>query len=382
MTPSADNQSSLAAFAGSVHQLAATQLAPFAALRDRDGLFPREAVAPLASAGLFGICAPRDCGGLGLGARYLAAAVEEVARYDGGMALTVASHNTLALGHLLLAGNTDQQQRYLPALASGTLLGAWALTEARAGSDPTGLRTRAESVADRWRLSGSKAFVTQGTVAGLYVVIARTAPQRGRAGLSAFLIEAGTAGVLPGRPLDKVGCRSSDTSSLTLRNVLLPADALLGERDQALPDILRLLDLGRVAIAAMALGLARAALQDATSYARKRRQFGQPIAAFQALQWMLADSATEIEASRLLIERAADLIDAQRPCTAAAAQAKLYASETATRVASRALQIHGGYGYLRNLPLDRYLRDAKLCELGEGTSEIQRLIIAKELLKS
>jgi len=375
------NDLSAAALAALTRELSREHLLPFAARRDRDGIFPHEAVKPLAEAGLFGICVPKKLGGLGLGARHLAAAVAEVASCDGGMALTVASHNTLALGHLLLAGDAAQQRRYLPAMARGEVLGAWALSEAQAGSDPTSLRTWAERDGDGWCLHGNKAFVTQGTVAGLYIVIARTAPQKGRAGLSAFLVEAGTPGVTAGNPLDKVGCRSSDTSSLLLRDVHLPATALLGACDQALSDILQLLDLGRVAIAAMALGLARAALQQATAYARKRRQFGREIGAFQGVQWMLADSATEIEASRLLIEQAADLIDRQQPATTAAAQAKLFAAEAATRVANRALQIHGGYGYLRTLSVERILRDAKLCELGEGTSEIQRLIIARNLLR-
>lgn len=368
-------------FSAQVRDLAETWLQPYAGRRDRDGVFPREAVAPLAAAGLFGICVPAEFSGLGLSARHLALAVEEIARCDGGMALTVASHNTLAIGHLLQAGNQEQKRRFLPELARGKVLGAWALSEATAGSDPGSVRTSAVADGAGWRLDGSKAFVTQGTVAGLYVVLARTAPQHGRTGLSAFLVEAGTPGVRAGRPLDKVGCRSSDTSSLRLQKVQLPPNALLGVRDRALDDVMRLLDLGRVAIAAMALGLARAALQEATSYARKRRQFGQAIGSFQGVQWLLADSATEIAASQLLIEKAADLIDAGRPACSAAAQAKLFSSETATRVANRALQIHGGYGYLRALPLDRLMRDAKLCELGEGTSEIQRLIIAKELLK-
>lgn len=372
---------SVADFTATVRALARAHLAPLAAQCDRDGVFPHAALAPLAAAGLFGICVPCAFGGLGLSARHLTAAVEEVARCDGGTALTVASHNTLAVGHLLRAGTPEQLQRHLPTLARGERFGAWALSEAQAGSDPGGVRTRAERDGDGWRLHGSKAFVTQGTVAGLYVVVARTAPQHGRRGLSAFLLEAGTPGLRPGRPLDKVGCRSSDTSSLLLRDVRLPAEALLGACDRALDDIMALLDLGRVAIAAMALGLATAALEEARSYARKRRQFGQTIGTFQGVQWLLADSATEIAASRQLVEHAAGLVDAGRPATTAAAQAKLFSAETATRVANRALQIHGGYGYLRALPVERILRDAKLCELGEGTSEIQRLIIAKAVLR-
>lgn len=367
------------AIALEVRELVRLHLAPAVRRHDADGTFPHQALAPLAQAGLFGMLVPAAFGGRGWSVGTFAAAIEEIAAVDGGMALTLMSHNALAAAHLCRFGSREQQQRYLPSLANGSVLGAWALSETRAGSDPGGLRTRAVPDGAGWRLDGVKAFVTQGTVAGLYIVMARTAP--GRDGISAFLVEAGTPGVKPSAPLAKLGCRSSDTATVVLRNVRLPATALLGERDRALSAAYALLDVGRVGIAAMAVGLGRAALAEAVAFARKRHTFGQPIAAHQAVQWMVADMATEIDAARLLVRRAAALADAGIPCARESAMAKLYAGEAASRAANKALQIHGGYGYLRALPVERILRDAKLCEIGEGTSEIQRLVIAREVLK-
>jgi alkylation response protein AidB-like acyl-CoA dehydrogenase len=364
-----------------VRELVRLHLAPAVRRHDADGTFPHQALLPLAQSGLCGMLVPVAFGGRGWSVGAFAAAIEEVACVDGGMALTLMSHNALAAAHLCRFGRLEQQQQYLPSLASGSVLGAWALSETRSGSDPGGLRTRAVPDGDGWRLDGVKAFVTQGTVAGLYIVMARTSPAPGRDGISAFLVEAGTPGVKPSAPLAKMGCRSSDTATVVLRNVRLPAAALLGIRDHALSAAYALLDVGRVGIAAMAVGLGRAALAEAVAFARKRHTFGQPIAAHQAVQWMVADMATEIDAARLLLRRAAALADAGIPCVRESAMAKLYAAEAASRAANKALQIHGGYGYLRALPIERILRDAKLCEIGEGTSEIQRLVIAREVLK-
>jgi alkylation response protein AidB-like acyl-CoA dehydrogenase len=324
---------------------------------------------------------PSDYGGRGWGAAAFAAVMEEVAAVDGGTALTLMSHNALATAHLDRFGSVAQRSRYLPLLASGRLLGAWALSETRAGSDPGALRCRAVPDGDGWRLNGVKAFVTQGTVGGIYVILARTAEGAGRDGISAFLIEAGTPGVTASAPLEKMGCRSSDTATVVLRDVRLPADALIGERDRGLAAAYALLDVGRIGIAAMAVGLGRAALAEAVAFARKRHTFGQPIAAHQAVQFMVADMATEIDAARLLVRRAAALAEAGTPCVRESAMAKLYAGEAASRAANKALQLHGGYGYLRALPIERILRDAKLCEIGEGTSEIQRIVVAREVLK-
>jgi alkylation response protein AidB-like acyl-CoA dehydrogenase len=369
-------------FREEVRQLVLKHVAPFAARWDEAESFPFEAVCALGERGLLGITVPVAYGGLGLDPVSYALAIEEVARHDGSMALTLASHNTLACGHLLLAGSEEQKRRYLPALARGEMLGAWALTEAESGSDAAALKTTAEPDGEGWLLNGAKMFVTQGTVAGLYVILARTAPGARQHGISAFLVEAGTPGLKPATPLKKLGCRASDTAALRLDHVRLPRECLLGELHHGFVDALKLLDKGRIGIGAMAVGLARGALEESLAYAQKRKQFGKPIASFQAVQWLLADMATEIDAARLLVHRAAMLQAEGRPSTRESSMAKLYASEVATRAASKAVQIHGGYGYLRTFPVERILRDARICEIGEGTSEVQRMVIARELLKS
>ncbi len=325
--------------------------------------------------------APVQYGGMGLDPLSYVVALEEIARYDGSIALTLTSHNTLACGHLKRSGTDEQKQRYLPLMASGKCLGAWALSESQTGSDAASIRTTAQRKGDHWILRGSKMFVTQGSVAGLYIIMARTGTgDKRHHGISAFLVEAGTKGLQIGQKLKKMGCRGSDTTSLVLKDVGVPAGALLGQEGNAFADIMGLLDQGRTGIAAMAVGIARGCLEEAVSYARKRKQFDQPIGKTQAIQWMLADMATEIDAARMLVWRAAEKIHAAEPCTRESAMAKLFASEVATRAANVALQIHGGYGYLRDFPVERYLRDAKACELGEGTSEMQRLVIARDLL--
>jgi len=368
-------------FLEKVRGLVLTHVAPHAARWDEEEAFPAEAVRALAKEGLLGITAPLALGGLGLDPVSYAAGIEEVARHDGSMALILASHNTLACGHILLAGNEEQRRRFLPRMASGEILGAWALSEPESGSDASALKTRAEKVEGGWLLNGSKMFVTQGTVAGLYIIMARTTPGEKQHGISAFIVEAGTPGLKVAPPLKKMGCRGSDTAALALKDLFVPADNLLGEVDHGFIDALRLLEKGRVGIGAMAVGLARGCLEEARDYARKRNQFGRPIASFQAIQWKLADMATEIDAARLLVHRAAMMQAEGRASARESAMAKLYASEVAMRAANNALQIHGGYGYLRTFPVERYLRDAKICEIGEGTSEVQRMIIARELLK-
>ncbi|MBE0598414.1 MAG: acyl-CoA dehydrogenase family protein [Desulfuromonadales bacterium] len=370
-------------FRDRLRRLAADVVAPGAGQRDQEQRFPTEVITRLAGEGLLGVTVPVACGGLGLDPLSFALAIEEVARQDGSVALILASHNSLACGHLLLAGTPEQQRRWLPELASGRRLGAWALAEAESGSDAAAMKTQAERATGGWRLNGVKMFVTQGTTAGLYIVLARTAAEAKKPhGISAFLLEAGTPGLQPGRPLSKFGCRASDTATLVLRDVVVPEENLLGREGEGFFAAKQLLDHGRIGIAAMAVGLARACLEDAVGYAGKRQQFGQPLGKFQAIQWMLADMGTELEAARLLVHRAAVLQGAGRPCSRESAMAKLFASEAASRAANKALQIHGGYGYLSSLPVERYLRDAKLCEIGEGTSEIQRMVIAKSILNS
>jgi len=367
-------------FRDRVRDLSREIIAPCASRWDEEGRFPLDEMKMLAREGLFGIIVPKEYGGLGLDHISYLLALEEIARYDLSTALTVASHTSLACGHLLLVGSESQRNRYLPLLAQGEIFGAWALSESGAGSDPAGLKTRATRVNDGWRIDGSKMFVTQGGVAGLTVVMARTSDDEKNFS-SAFLVEAGNTGVLPGKPLKKTGCRASNTTGLRLNEVFLPPEALLGREGRGLSDALTLLDGGRIAIAALAVGLARGALEESLSRSRRREQFGRPISSFQAIQWMLADMATEIDAARLLAYRASHLVTSGERATAQVSMAKLFATEMAVRAAAAAVKIFGGYGYLQGVPVERYLRDARALETGEGTSEIQRLIIARELLK-
>jgi alkylation response protein AidB-like acyl-CoA dehydrogenase len=362
-----------------VRAFAEAEIRPVARAHDEQGEFPWELVKKMAALGLLGMVFPEEYGGAGLDYVSYALALEEIARQDGAAALTVASHTSLCSNHIFLAGSEAQKRRYLPGLARGETLGAWALTEPESGSDAAGLRTRAERRGDRWVLNGSKSFTTQGSVAAVYVVLARTGIGPA-SGISAFILEKDTPGLRPGRKEEKLGVRASDTAALWLEDAEVPAESLLGELHQGFRDTLRILDGGRIGIAAMAVGLGRGALEESVRYARERRQFGQAIGRFQAIQWKLADMATEIQAARLLTWRAAARKDAGLPTTRESAMAKLFASEAGTRACNHAIQIHGGYGYLRDFPVERYCRDVKLTEIGEGTSEIQRLIIARELL--
>lgn len=348
---------------------------------DRAEQFPMDTVRALGELGVLGMQTPEEYGGAGLDTLAVAVAVEEIARYDGSLALTVASHNGLGTGHLRLFGNLEQKRRYLPRLATGEYLGAWALTEPGSGSDAAGMKTTAVKTGDSWVLNGSKMFITQGTLAHVFVVLALTAPEKRQKGISAFLVEKGTPGFSQ-RPIHgKLGMRSSDTAELILENVVVPGSQLIGEPGSGFVNTLQILDKGRITIGALAVGLHRGALEESVLYARDRKAFGQSISAFEGIRWMLADMQTELEAARLLVHRAATLADSGRPYTREASVAKLFASEAANRACNRAVQIHGGYGYTREFPVERYLRDAKLCEIGEGTSEVQRTIIARELLK-
>jgi len=343
-------------------------------------LLPNEVIAELGQMGLMGILTPETYGGAGLG--YLANAVvmEELARQDGGVALTVAAHNGLCLSHLNLAGSEAQKERYLPKLTSGEWVGAWALTEPECGSDAAALQTRAERDGDGWRLTGHKMFITNGARARVFVVMARTDPSAGPKGISAFLVEREDAGFSVGPKEDKLGMRCSDTVPLDLDGVYCGPEDLVGTLNMGYVDALRVLERGRVGIAALSVGLARGALEEALAYAKERKAFGRPLAEHQAIQFMLADMAAEIEAARLMVFDAASALDRGEDARLKASVAKLYASEMATRVCLKAIQIHGGYGYTKDMPVERYLRDAKLCEIGEGSSEVQRIIIAKHLL--
>jgi alkylation response protein AidB-like acyl-CoA dehydrogenase len=364
-----------------VRDFARVEVFPRAKKWDEEERFPKEIVPKLAALGLLGIRIPEEYGGSGMDITSYAICVEEIARADGSLALTVASHNGLGTGHILGFGSEAVKRKYLPKAATGEWLAAWALTEPGSGSDSAGLRTTARREGDNWVINGTKMFITQGSVGGFCVVLARTntdvAKQRG---ITAFVVEHGTKGFSASKHLEKYGCRSSDTVELTFEDVVVPDAQRVGEVDHGFLDTMQILDRGRISIAAMALGLGLGALEMAVAYAKDRKQFNKPIAEFQAVQWMLADSKTELDAAQLLTYRAAWLADQGRPFTKEASMAKLFASEAATRACNKALQIHGGYGYTREFAVERHLRDAKICEIGEGTSEVQRMVIAKQLL--
>jgi alkylation response protein AidB-like acyl-CoA dehydrogenase len=359
---------------------AARELRPHARAWDAEGTFPTALIPKLAELGFLGMTIPQEHGGSGLDTVSLALAIEAIAWGDGGVALTVASHNSLCSGHIVLAGTDAQKRTYLPRLASGQALGAWALTEPGSGSDAAALATRAVRRGTRWVLNGTKVFVTQGSLAGVYVIMARTDPEAGSRGISAFLVERGTPGLRVGKHEDKLGVRSSDTAEVILEDCEVAPDAMLGAPGDGYRDALRVLEGGRIGIGAMALGLGRAALEASIAYASERRAFGRTIAGFQAIQWMLADMVTELDAAELLVMEAAARAAAGLPHRQHSSMAKLYASEAASRAASKAVQIHGGYGLIKDYVVERIYRDVKLCEIGEGTSEVQRMLIAREVL--
>ncbi len=365
-----------------VREFARDEVRPHAPAWDRAGRFPMELVPRLASLGLLGMTIPVEFGGAGLEMRATAIAIEALAWGDGGLALSVAAHNSLCAGHVAAFANDEQRGRFLPRLASGEVLGAWCLTEPSAGSDAAAIHTRAERRGDHWALNGAKVFVTQGSVGGLYVVMAVTEPGAGREGITAFVVERGTRGLEIGRKEDKLGVRSSDTAEVRFVDCVVPDANRLGATGDGYRQAMRTLERGRIGIAAMAVGIGRAALDASLSYARERTAYGRPIADLQAIQFMLADMATELDAAWLLTERAADLADRGEPFRREASMAKLYASEAGARAANRAVQIHGGYGFIKDYPVERFYRDIKLCEIGEGTSEVQRAIISRAVLES
>ncbi len=364
----------------SVRELCLRHVAPRARAWDEAESFPHEIIGPLADAGLLGIRIPEAYGGSGLDTLAYALVVEEIARFDGSLALTVASHNGLGTSHILSFGTDAQRERYLPRAARGEWLAAWGLTEPGSGSDAAGMRTTAVRRDNGWVLNGTKMFITQGTVGGFCVVLALTTPPARQRGITAFVVEHGTPGFRTGRHIEKLGMRSSDTAELVFEDCYIPDTQRVGEVDQGFTDTLQILDRGRVSIGALALGLGEGALAAAVAYARDRKQFNKSIGEFQAIQWMLADARVELDAARLLVYRAALAADSGRRYSTEASMAKLFASEASSRACNRALQVHGGYGYTREFPVERYLRDAKLCEIGEGTSEVQRMVIARQIL--
>jgi len=363
-----------------VREFAEREIAPRSRQLDETQEFPLDLMHRLGEMGLLGVVFPPEYGGAGLTYPDFALIIEELARVDGAIALSVAAHNSLCSNHIYLAGNEEQKKRWLTPLARGEKIGAWSLTEPTAGSDASGTRTTAVKDSDHYVLNGSKTFATHGSVCDVAVVFAVTDKTKGKHGISAFALEKGLPGWRPGRKEDKMGCRASDTAEIVMDNCRVPASHLLGREGEGFIDALRILDGGRIGIGSLSVGIAQGAFEQAVGYARKRQQFGRPIADFQAVQWMLADSATEIDAARLLVQRAASLRAAGQDTNLVSAMAKLYASETAVRVCDRAVQIHGGYGYVKDYPVEQKYRDAKITTIGEGTSEIQRLVIARHLI--
>jgi alkylation response protein AidB-like acyl-CoA dehydrogenase len=364
-----------------IREFAAREIAPNVMAWDEASEFPLTVVKKLGQMGLLGVIFPTEYGGAGLGYVDYVLAIEELSAVDGSLGIIVAAHNSLGTNHIFLAGNETQKRKYIPRLASGELLAAWGLTEPGAGSDASNSRTTAVKRGDCYVLNGSKTFITNGRYADVVVVIAATDKSKGTHGLSAFVVEKGTKGFRPGKKENKLGLRASDTSELIFEDCEIPAENLLGAEGEGFIDAMRVLDGGRISIAALALGIGRGALDAALKYVKERRQFGKAIAEFQGIQWKLADMATELDAARLLTQRAAVLKDAGRKVTRESSMAKLFSSEVAVRICDDAVQLFGGYGFIKDYPAEKYYRDVKLCTIGEGTSEIQRMVIAREILK-
>jgi alkylation response protein AidB-like acyl-CoA dehydrogenase len=359
---------------------AESEIRPHVMRWDEAQEFPREVFRKLGELGFLGVLFPEEYGGSGMSYMDYAAIVEEISCVDPSVALALAAHNSLGSNHIFQFGTEAQKRRVMPRLSSGEWLAAWGLTEAEAGSDSSGTRTTAVRAGGEWVLNGSKNFITNASVARMAVLMAVTERERGRHGISAFLVDLTNPGIRVGKKENKLGMRASDTCTLVMEDCRVPEDALLGTEGSGWVDAMAILDGGRISIAALSVGLARGAYEASLAYARERRQFGRPIADFQAIQFYLAEMATDIDAARLLTERAAAAKDRGEVVTRLSAQAKLFASEIAVRVTDRAVQIHGGYGFTKDFPVEKYYRDVKLCTIGEGTSEIQKVVIANSLL--
>ena len=363
----------------SVREFAETEIRPHVREWDEAQRFPSEVIPSLASLGLMGIQFPEAYGGSGMSAIDYCICIEELARVDPGLALSVAAHNGLCSAHIFMFGAEEQKQRWLVPLAKGEKIGAWGLTESTSGSDAAAMRTTATRTSTGWLLNGSKAFITHGSVGHVMVVMAVTDKAAGPKGISAFIVEHGTAGMRAGKKEDKLGMRASDTTEVLFENCQVPEGHRLGAEGHGFIDTMQVLDAGRIGIAALSVGLAQGAYEAALHYAQERKAFGRTISAFQAIQWKLADNATRIEAARLLTYRAAYLKDRGIRTTLESSMAKLYGSEIAVKAADDCVQIHGGYGFVKDYPAEKYFRDVKLTTIGEGTSEIQRLVIARQL---
>jgi alkylation response protein AidB-like acyl-CoA dehydrogenase len=365
----------------SVREYAEREIAPNVMKWDEAGEFPMATIKELGKMGLMGVVFPTEYGGAGMGYVEYVTAIDELSRVDGSVGIIVAAHTSLCSNHIFLAGSEEQKRKYIPKLATGEFLGAWGLTEPSSGSDAGSARMTAVRRGNTWVLNGNKTFITNGHYADVVVAIAVTDRTAHTHGLSAFIVEKGTKGFRPGKKENKLGLRASDTSELIFEDCVIPAENLLGKAGDGFIDAMQVLDGGRISIAALSLGMAQGAYESALKYSKQRKQFGKAISEFQAIQWKLADMATEIEAARLLTLRAASMKDAGMKTTLESSMAKLYASEVAVRCANEGVQIHGGYGFIKDYPAEKFYRDVKLCTIGEGTSEIQRLVIARQLVK-
>src|ERR1700675_3446624 len=357
------------------------EIKPHSTRWDKEESFPRHIVEQLGELGFLGVAFPEKYGAGGADTLSQVLVVEGLSRYDASVGLTCAAHMSLSGGHINLFATEEHRAHYLPEMLTAKKLGAWCLTEPGSGSDAAAMQTRAVRRGDNFVINGAKMFITNGSVGDVYVVMAVTDASKSRSGVSAFIVERGTPGLSNGRHIEKLGLRASDTAEVIFDNVTVPARNLIGELGEGYSQTLKVLEGGRIGIAGFAAGIARGAFEEATAYAKERKQFGKRIADFQAIQWMLADMATRIDASWVLMCRAAELRDKGKPFGREAAMAKLFASETAMWTTIKAVQIHGGYGYMAEFPVERFMRDAKLAEIGEGTSEVQRMIIAKSLLR-
>jgi alkylation response protein AidB-like acyl-CoA dehydrogenase len=365
----------------SVREFAEGEIAPHVMEWDETQHFPVELLPKLADLGLMGVIFPEEYGGAGMGYVEYATIIEELSRVDGSVGISIAAHNSLCSNHIYMFGTEEQKRKYLVPLAQGKHLGAWGLTEASAGSDASGTRSTAVRRNGGWVVNGSKNFITHAIHADTCVAVAVTDRARGSKGITAFIFEKGMKGFAPSKKENKLGLRASETASVVFEDCYLPDENRLGDEGMGFIQAMQVLDGGRISIAALALGIAQGAYESAVRYAKEREQFGKPIAEFQAIQFKLADMATQIEAARLLTYRAAYLKDQGKRVTKESSMAKLFASEMSVKVCEEAIQIHGGYGYTKDYPPEKYWRDSKLCTIGEGTSEIQRLVIARQLLK-
>ena len=364
-----------------VRDFAENEIAPHVMEWDEASCFPMQTIKELGRLGMLGMIFPPELNGAGMGYIEYVIAIEELSRVDGSVGIIVAAHTSLCSNHIFIAGNDEQRKRYIPKLATGQWIGAWGLTEPGSGSDAGGARCSAVRKGNKWVLNGTKTFITNGHYADVMVVIAVTDKTAHTHRLSAFVVEKGTKGFRPGKKENKLGLRASDTSEMIFEDCEIPLENLIGKEGDGFIDAMRVLDGGRISIAALGLGMAQGAYESALKYSKQRKQFGKAISEFQAIQWKLADLSTEIDAARLLTNRAAWMKDNGMKTTLESSMAKLYTSEVAVKAANEAVQIHGGYGFIKDYPAEKFYRDVKLCTIGEGTSEIQRLVIARQILK-